>query len=105
MQSPSALGFRQAVEQFKRRLIEVALREAGGNRTHAARRLGLQRTYLLRLIRDLGVPAPPPAPSRISAGGPYAPVPSGSGGPSPGSPPPPWACGNGPRPSRLREKR
>jgi DNA-binding NtrC family response regulator len=48
------------VEEFKRRLIETALRQSGGNRTHAARGLGLQRTYLLRLIRDLGVSAPPP---------------------------------------------
>ena len=33
-----------------------------GNRTHTARALGLQRTYLLRLIRELGVAAPPPQP-------------------------------------------
>jgi DNA-binding NtrC family response regulator len=31
-----------------------------GNRTHTARALGLQRTYLLRLMRELGVAAPPP---------------------------------------------
>ncbi len=49
-----------AVSEFKRRLIETTLRQAQGNRTHAARALGLQRTYLLRLIRDLGVAAPPP---------------------------------------------
>jgi len=52
--------YRDAVCAFKRRLIECALREQRGNRTHAARALGLQRTYLLRLIRDLGVVAPPP---------------------------------------------
>lgn len=61
MEEWAPLGFRGAVEEFKRRLIETALRQAGGNRTHAARGLGLQRTYLLRLIRDLGVSAPPPA--------------------------------------------
>jgi len=49
-----------AVSQFKRHLIEMTLRESQGNRTHAARVLGLQRTYLLRLIRDLHVAAPPP---------------------------------------------
>ena len=49
-----------AVSEFKRRLIEATLRDAQGNRTHAARSLGLQRTYLLRLIRDLRVMAPPP---------------------------------------------
>jgi DNA-binding NtrC family response regulator len=48
------------VSEFKRHLIEATLHQAGGNRTHAARVLGLQRTYLLRLIKDLGVSAPPP---------------------------------------------
>jgi DNA-binding NtrC family response regulator len=56
------LGYHDAVSDFKRRLIEVTLRQAQGNRTHAARALGLQRTYLLRLIRELGVAAPPPPP-------------------------------------------
>ena len=60
MEEWAPLGFRGAVEEFKRRLIETALRQSGGNRTRAARCLGLQRTYLLRLIRDLGVAAPPP---------------------------------------------
>jgi len=40
-----------------------------GNRTHTARALGLQRTYLLRLIRELGVAAPPPPPRRRAATG------------------------------------
>lgn len=53
-------GYHGAVSDFKRRLIETTLREASGNRTHAARVLGLQRTYLLRLIRELNVAAPPP---------------------------------------------
>lgn len=68
MPSPSALpaaplrpfGYHGAVSDFKRRLIEATLYQVRGNRTHAARALGLQRTYLLRLIRDLGVSAPPP---------------------------------------------
>ena len=60
-------GFHGAVSQFKRHLIEVTLHQAGGNRTRAARELGLQRTYLLRLIRDLGVTAPPPPPPRRRA--------------------------------------
>jgi DNA-binding NtrC family response regulator len=50
--------YRSAVVDFKRQLIEAALQNHGGNRTHAARALGLPRTYLLRLIRDLGVTAP-----------------------------------------------
>jgi DNA-binding NtrC family response regulator len=57
-------GYHGAVCDFKRRLIEHALRDASGNRTHAARVLGLQRTYLLRLMRELHVIAPPPPPRR-----------------------------------------
>jgi DNA-binding NtrC family response regulator len=57
-------GFHGAVSEFKRHLIEATLHQAGGNRTHAARALGLQRTYLLRLIKDLGVSAPPPPQNR-----------------------------------------
>ena len=55
-------GYHDAVSDFKRRLIEATLRQMRGNRTHTARALGLQRTYLLRLIRDLGVAAPPVPP-------------------------------------------
>jgi DNA-binding NtrC family response regulator len=60
-------SYHGAVFEFKRRLIEATLHQARGNRTHAARALGLQRTYLLRLIRDLGVAAPPPPPRRRSS--------------------------------------
>jgi DNA-binding NtrC family response regulator len=64
------LGYHGAVCDFKRRLIEATLHQMRGNRTHTARALGLQRTYLLRLIRELGVvaPPPPPAPRRRAAG-------------------------------------
>ncbi len=55
-----ALGYHGAVCDFKRRLIEATLHQVRGNRTHAARALGLQRTYLLRLMRELRVAAPPP---------------------------------------------
>ena len=57
-------GYHSAVCDFKRRLIEATLAQMRGNRTHTARALGLQRTYLLRLIRELGVTAPPPPPPR-----------------------------------------
>ena len=57
-----ALGYHGAVCDFKRRLIEATLHQVRGNRTHAARALGLQRTYLLRLMRELRVAAPPPPP-------------------------------------------
>jgi len=58
--SERPLGYHGAVSEFKRRLIEATLHQSHGNRTHAARALGLQRTYLLRLIRELHVAAPPP---------------------------------------------
>ena len=65
-------GFHGAVTAFKRRLIERTLTELGGNRTRAARALGLQRTYLLRLMREFEVHVPagagasrrPPSPER-----------------------------------------
>jgi DNA-binding NtrC family response regulator len=51
--------FHELVVQYKRELLLAALARHGGNRTHAARALGLQRTYLLRLIRDLALDVPP----------------------------------------------
>jgi DNA-binding NtrC family response regulator len=63
------LGYHGAVCDFKRRLIEATLQQMRGNRTHTARALGLQRTYLLRLIRELGVAAPPPPQRRRAATG------------------------------------
>jgi DNA-binding NtrC family response regulator len=58
MARDSARTYHAAVEEFKRGLIASTLRRTGGNRTRAARLLGLQRTYLARLIRDLGLAAP-----------------------------------------------
>ena len=71
------VGYHGAVTDFKRRLIEATLHRARGNRTHAARSLGLQRTYLLRLIRELRVAAPPP-PSRHGAPRPETSGPAGA---------------------------
>jgi transcriptional regulator with GAF, ATPase, and Fis domain len=56
---PVEPGWAEAIRSFKRQRLEQALARAHGNRTHAARELGLQRTYLLRLIHELGVQAPP----------------------------------------------
>ena len=55
---PLSPGYHGAVCDFKRRLIEATLHQMRGNRTHTARALGLQRTYLLRLMRDLKVAVP-----------------------------------------------
>jgi Nif-specific regulatory protein len=78
-----ARSFHAAIEEFKRGLIVSALRRTGGNRTRAARLLGLQRTYLARLIRDLGVAGGPGDPSAdLPAGAPpdeVAPEPVGVG--------------------------
>jgi transposase-like protein len=63
------VGFHGAVSDFKRRLIEATLTQAGGNRTRAARALGLQRTYLLRLMREFEVRIPPPPGPWRRAGG------------------------------------
>jgi DNA-binding NtrC family response regulator len=57
-------SYRAAVADFKRQLITTALLRHGGNRTHTALALGLQRTYLLRLIRDLGIVRAPQAQRR-----------------------------------------
>jgi two-component system, NtrC family, response regulator AtoC len=48
-------GFHTRVESFKRELIRQSLADAGGNQTRAAAELGLQRSYLARLIRNLGL--------------------------------------------------
>jgi DNA-binding NtrC family response regulator len=44
-----------SVREFKRRLVLEAIRASGGNKADAARRLGISRTYLFRLMEQLGV--------------------------------------------------
>lgn len=57
--SPKAPGetktFHEAMENYKRSVIEEILKKTGGNQTKAAKLLGLQRTYLSRLIRLLKI--------------------------------------------------
>jgi DNA-binding NtrC family response regulator len=48
-------SFHGQVEEFRRRLIRETLARFGGNQTRAAEALKLQRTYLARLIRQLGI--------------------------------------------------
>jgi two-component system, NtrC family, response regulator AtoC len=52
--------YREALAHFKRDLIMRALARAGGNQTKAAEALGLQRTYLNRLIKELETGATEP---------------------------------------------
>jgi len=51
-------GYHEAVVAFKRELLRAALARTSGNRTRAAEALGLQRTYLSRLLKDLGIRGP-----------------------------------------------
>src|SRR5258706_10105945 len=48
-------SFHGQVEDYRRRLIVETLARFGGNQTRAAEALKLQRTYLARLIRQLGI--------------------------------------------------
>jgi len=49
----TAEHYSEAVRAFKAQLISNAVREAKGNRARAAERLGLHRSNLTRMIRDL----------------------------------------------------
>ena len=55
-----SLNYHAVMEHYSRTVIEEALRRTGWNQTKAAELLGLQRTYLTRLIRQRGVSAKPP---------------------------------------------
>ena len=46
------LPYHQSMEEHSSYIIEMALDKAGGNQTKAAELLGLQRTYLARLIKQ-----------------------------------------------------
>jgi transcriptional regulator with PAS, ATPase and Fis domain len=51
--------YRSRVDAHRRGLITEALERTGGNRSRAARELGLSRQALLYLIRELNVPSRP----------------------------------------------
>jgi transcriptional regulator with PAS, ATPase and Fis domain len=53
--SPGVFSYHGAVDDYRRELIEKTLAQTQGNRAEAAKILGLQRTYLSRLIRTLRV--------------------------------------------------
>jgi two-component system NtrC family response regulator len=50
-----SLPYKEAVTEFKRRLLRRALARTGGNQTKTAELIGLQRSYLNRLLKDLGL--------------------------------------------------
>lgn len=56
------LNYHSVMEGYSRKVLEEALRRTGWNQTKAAEMLGLQRTYLTRLLRQRGVSVKPPCP-------------------------------------------
>ena len=55
-----SLNYHATMEHYGRKVIEEALRRAGWNQTKAAELLGLQRTYLTRLMKQRSIPTKPP---------------------------------------------
>ncbi len=51
----AGLPFKEAVVEFKKQYLAKALANAGGNQTKAAEALEIQRTFLNRLLKELGV--------------------------------------------------
>ena len=49
------LTLNEALNRFKKEFILANLRHTGGNRTQAAKKMDIQRTYLSRLISKLGI--------------------------------------------------
>jgi DNA-binding NtrC family response regulator len=52
------LPYREALDEFRRRLTQRALARAGGNQRLAAEALGIGRPYLNRLLKELELPEP-----------------------------------------------
>jgi DNA-binding NtrC family response regulator len=48
-------GKQEALKVFKRRFVERALTQSGGNVTHAADKCGLTRAAFQRIMRTLGL--------------------------------------------------
>jgi transcriptional regulator with PAS, ATPase and Fis domain len=53
--SSTSLTYHAAVHAFRCEFIRTALAQAQGNHAAAAKALGLQRTYLQRLLRTLHI--------------------------------------------------
>jgi DNA-binding NtrC family response regulator len=52
---PGAGGYHAQVNACRRQILDAALRKADGNQSQAARSLGLQRTYFVKLLRDFRI--------------------------------------------------
>jgi DNA-binding NtrC family response regulator len=53
--SSQELSYHAAIDAFRKELIEKALAQSAGSRVAAAKTLGIQRTYLSRLIKTLHI--------------------------------------------------
>jgi len=49
------LTYHEAMDHYGRYFVEQAIRRAGGNQTKAAEALGLQRSYLSRLVKQKNI--------------------------------------------------
>ncbi|MDC7220425.1 MAG: sigma-54-dependent Fis family transcriptional regulator [Spirochaetales bacterium] len=49
------LTLKEGLQLFKKGFVEAALKNNKGNRTDTARELGIQRTYLSRLVKELNI--------------------------------------------------
>jgi DNA-binding NtrC family response regulator len=56
-------SYHQSMDAYSQKLIETALRRNGWNQTKTAAELGLQRTYLTKLLRQKQISSKPPASS------------------------------------------
>ena len=54
-QAPTAFGLKERVDAFERGILAKELRETGGNRSEAARRLGIGRVTLLDKMKKYGL--------------------------------------------------
>jgi DNA-binding NtrC family response regulator len=64
--APSLL-YHESVEAYSRKIIEESLRRNGWNQRKASDELGLQRTYLTKLIRQKKIASKPPQSSPSSS--------------------------------------
>ncbi|MFW5930538.1 MAG: sigma 54-interacting transcriptional regulator [Desulfosalsimonas sp.] len=52
---PVGKTLNEAVNEFKKKFIEANLKNTGGNQSQAAKTMGIQRTYLSRLVSRYGI--------------------------------------------------
>ena len=57
--SPDPLTYREGLNAARKELVLKAIARTQGNRSAAAKLLGLESKYLLKLIKSLGIKYPP----------------------------------------------